>query len=384
MRVFIVAGDPSGDHHAAALAAALQDMAGGEAVVIEGVGGSACASAGVELLHDLASRGLMGFVEVVKHFPEIRRVYHSVLNRWATHRPDVVVLVDYPGFNLRLAKQAHKMNIPVVYYISPQVWAWKPGRISYLTKYVDTLLVIFPFEEAFFRPYPIRCRYVGHPLAERIHTWRTAHDPVRIREQLNLPEGRLPIALLPGSRLQEIKRIFPTLCEAAKYLQEQIPNAYFLTSCLTPAMETHLRNLSRHVEVAIHVNAMYEVLSVSALALVASGTATLETALFEVPHVIVYKVHPLTYQLAKRFVRVPSIGIVNLLLGRTVIPEFIQGRAQPRAIAEKALSLLRDTPERAAMLAGFAEVQRALRTQNVAARAAEEVLAVVQRRKGHA
>ena len=361
-RVFLVAGEASGDAHGAALAHALRDARPG--VLLEGLGGPKMADAGVALRHDLASSAIMGFVEVVKHLRPIRRLFLDTVAHLKATRPDVVVLIDYPGFNLRLTKALHGTGIPIVYYISPQVWAWKQGRIHALKQYCRKMLVIFPFEVEIYRNIGMDCTFVGHPLLEHID----AHQPDPT------VHGDPAIGLLPGSRAQEIERLLPVMLDAAREIQRHHPGARFHTPCVNEARAAQIRALAGDFPLDIRVGGMYATVKATRFCLVASGTATLETALLGTPFVIVYRTNPLTFWLAKRLVRVDHIGIVNILLARRAVPERLQTDATPATLAQDALTLLPDSPQRTAMLQDFTQLRTLLGGPGASQRAATAIL----------
>lgn len=327
------------------------------------------AEAGMRLRHDLASESIMGFAEVLKHFPEIRRLFLDTVDHLRKVRPDVLVLVDYPGFNIRLAKEARKLNIRIVYYISPQVWAWKRGRLKTLAQTVDKMLVIFPFEERLYREAGLDCAYVGHPLVDHLSEF----TPTRYGG-----DGKC-VGLLPGSRSQEISRLLPVMVEAAKRLKAAHPEVRFLMPCVNEARAAQIRAGLNGLDAEVIIGGMHEVLSSIRFAWVASGTATLETALFGVPMCIVYKVHPLTFAIAKRVVDVQHIGIVNILADRRIVPELVQHEATPDALLRDALPLFEDTPRRAQALSDLRLLKASLGGGGASRRAAEEILAITTR-----
>lgn len=362
-RIFFVAGERSGDIHGASLIRALRTAA--PSVQCEGLGGQLMAEAGMGLRFDLAGQAIMGFSEVITHILPLRRLLLETVAHVGATRPDAVVLIDYPGFNIRLAKAAHRQGIPVIYYISPQVWAWKKSRIHVLARYVDKMLVIFPFEESIYRAVGMDCVYVGHPLL----------DHVAEREEAERREGDLVIGVLPGSREQEIARLLGPMIGVAERIRAVYPHARFLTPCVNEARATQVKAWVKDFPLEVQVSRMAEVLSRARFCLVASGTATLETALFNVPMVIMYKVGFVNYWLARWLIQgVRHIGIVNILAGREIVPEYIQQNAAPETILPKALELIADTPARAQMLADFAEVRSILGEQGASERAAGEIL----------
>lgn len=403
-RLFFVAGERSGDMHGANLIRELRRLSPG--VQCEGLGGRMMEDAGMALRHDLASQAIMGFSEVVKHFPAVRRLMGETITHLEADRPDGMVLIDYPGFNLHLAKRAKALGIPVIYYISPQVWAWKKKRIHTIARCVRKMLVILPFEEDFYRQAGVDCTYVGHPLLDHIDAggrmsaragisgqtpvlWTQvdgvdevdeadqgtargdARPPVPVA-----PEDDIVIGLLPGSRAQEIARLMPAMIDVARGIQEQYPQARFMTPCVDEARAAQVRSLAGGFPVEIAVDGMEQVLRCACFCLVASGTATLETALYGVPMLILYRVSPASYLLARMLVRdLEHIGIVNILAGKGIVPEFVQHEVSTDKILPAALELIGDTPARARMLQELAKVRVGLGAGGASKRAAEEILA---------
>jgi lipid-A-disaccharide synthase len=363
-RVFLVAGEESGDIHGAMLVAALKRL--DPAVQCEGLGGRRMEAAGMTLHCDLASDGIMGFTEVVKHFPRIRRVFLDTRNRILRDKPDAVVLIDYPGFNIRLAQALLGSGIPVVYYISPQVWAWKKKRIHTIARCCAKMLVIFPFEEPLYRAIGMNAVYVGHPLLDHIQGFAPSRQI----------EGEPVIGILPGSRAQEISRLLAPMLDVARGILERHPGTRFVTPCANERRAAQIRAIAKDFPLEVIPGGMYDVLHAARFCLVASGTATLETALFGVPMIIVYKVSPISYALARALVDIEHIGIVNILAGRDIVPEYVQGAMKPQAILTDALELIDDSPRRHAMQRDLAEVRASLGGGGASENAAREVMGV--------
>jgi lipid-A-disaccharide synthase len=338
----------------------------------EGLGGSRMAEAGMALRHDLAGRAIMGFAEVVKSFPYIRRVFLETVEHLERTKPDCLVAIDYPGFNIRLAQRAKAMGIPVVYYISPQVWAWKKRRIHTIAKAVDKMLAILPFEKELYERVGVYCVYVGHPLLDEVEKTRVT----------GMFGGVETIGILPGSREQEIRRLLGVMLEVAEAIHKRRPNVRFVAPCVDETREEQVRSIAGGFPLDTVIGKTYEVLSGARFCLVASGTATLETALFGVPMLILYKTAPLNYWIARQVVNIEHIGLVNILAGKGVVPEFIQNDATRERMAPLALELIEDTPRRSAMIRDLAEVRATMGGPGASNRAAAEILETVNKAMG--
>ena len=363
MRFFFVAGETSGDTHGASLIQALRAQA--PDLECEGLGGVQMEAAGMTLRYDLAGEAFMGFVEVIKHLRPIRRLFLDTEAHLRETRPDALILIDYPGFNLRLAKAAHALGIPVIYYISPQIWAWKKKRIHTLKRYVSKMLVILPFEEVLYQKVGLDCAYVGHPQLDHIAEYQVpavAEDAEWI------------VGLLPGSRAQEIERLMPMFIDTARGIHEKYPDIRFVTPCVDDTRAAQIKAIVGDFPLEIQVGGMYDVLSTARFCLVASGTATLETGLFGVPMIISYIVNPVTYWLGSLLVNIKFIGMVNILMDRGIVPEFIQYEATREKVLPTALALIEDTPERAQMLEDLAAMRKKLGDGGASARAATAIL----------
>jgi lipid-A-disaccharide synthase len=325
-----VTGEASGDLHGANLikAARLLDPQ----LAFCGVGGERMAQAGCEIIIPSSALAVMGLVEVVRHLPRIWGVFQRLKKLlFSNDPPDVLILIDSPDFNLRLAKQAKKAGIPVLYYVSPQVWAWRKGRVKGISKVVDRLAAIFPFEPDYYRGYPIDARYVGHPLLDEVLDV-CAPDDYRARYQL---DSSVPlIGLFPGSRGNEIKYSFPTIVATAKLLSSAHPQARFIVPVAPGVDVAHLRNQldNAGVEVTFVSDNIYDTAAACDAILCVSGTVTLQIALVATPMAIMYKVAPLTYAIGKHLVSVEHIGLPNIVAGKTVVQEFIQEAANPHVL----------------------------------------------------
>ncbi len=376
-RILIVAGEASGDLHGAALVSELRKRA--PDVHIRGIGGAHMRAAGVETEIDAASLSVMGFSEVVGALKRVYGAFRRMKHSLDEFRPDVLILIDYPELNLPLAAQAYKRSIPVVYFISPQVWAWRRGRVRKIARTVTRMLVIFPFEETFYRKHGVDARFVGHPLIPRIDLGIT---PERARMSLGLDPDALCVGILPGSRKSEIRYMLPVMLEAAGRVAREYPRAVFVLPLAHTLERSFVEDFLRQSEVPVLLEPNFEtaVRSCSA-AMVTSGTATLHTALLDVPMVIGYRTSRLSYLIGRSVVRVDFIGIVNLIAGRRVVPELVQDEVTPDNLAAACLELLRDRGVRDGILTAYNEIRTGLGKSNAAQTAAEAVLDVMKTRE---
>ncbi|HSJ08245.1 MAG TPA: lipid-A-disaccharide synthase, partial [Longimicrobiales bacterium] len=329
-RIFLSAGEPSGDLHGAGLAESLRRRFPG--VKLFGLGGDRMRDAGVELLAHVDQLAVMGFVEVLRHLPYFVGLMGRVQRELVLRRPDLVIPIDYPGFNLRLAKRARRRGLPVLYYIAPQVWAWHRTRMKQLAQNTDRLAVILPFEEPLFREAGARAVFVGHPLTDQPVP---VLDRAAFLEPLGLDPDRPVLALFPGSREQEVNRHLGVFVDVADRVRSEMPAVQPVVAT-SPAVPTH-----RYAGIPFAATADgWSLLHHARAALVKSGTSTLQAALAGTPLVVTYRVHPLTFMLARRLVEVPHVGLVNLVAGERVAPEFLQGDATPDRLAGTLLPLL--------------------------------------------
>ncbi len=368
----MVAGEASGDLHAAGVAEALGRCAPELPVV--GIGGSRMERAGVKLVEHTDRLAVMGFSEVIRHIPRHYRLLGDLRSRLRSGSVGIVMLVDYPGFNMKVAAAAHDAGVPVLYYITPQVWAWGEGRLAKMARTVTKAAVILPFEEELLGRHGIDAEFVGHPLLDRA----AEHLPERAdaREQLGLPRDAPVLALFPGSRAQELARHLDAFVATARELERRVPRLEVIVS-VAPGMTL---DPSRCPYRLAHA-ASFTVWRAADAALSKSGTSTLEAAVAGCPLVIAYRTGALNYAIARRVVRIPHIGLVNVVAGRQVAPEFIQHALEPQRMADALVPLLsHGTTERNAMLAGLAEVRSRLGEAGAAERVASLVLATMRRR----
>ena len=363
-KVLFVAGEASGDLHAAGVAAALRRLR--PELSLAAVGGARLAEQGVELVHRDTQLGVMGFLEVLRHVPRHVMLLRTLKRMLQRGEVALIVLIDYPGFNMKLAAAAKSAGVPVVYYVTPQVWAWGAGRIPKLAEYVTKAAVILPFEEALLRGYGIDAEFVGHPLLDRAVSMLTK---VEAREALSLPQDVPVLALFPGSRQQEIDRHIDDFVLTAKELQRRHRNLKVVVSVAPTVALDSARCPFRLVH-----SASLSVLRAADAALCKSGTTTLEAAIAECPLVVAYRTGRISFALAKRMVKISHIGLVNVVAGREVAEEFIQDEIVPARIADALDQLLDpESSRRIETIAGLAEVRSKLGTPGAAERVARIV-----------
>ena len=376
-RVYLVAGEASGDRLAADL---LRELKKNPKLKAYGVGGPMLKAAGQEQSLNLAKHAVVGLTDVLKNLPKFLKIFREVKHEIAEVNPDVVILVDYPGFNLRLAKALHgQRNAPaIVYYVSPQVWAWKAGRAKLMERILDRLLVIFPFEVDWFAKHApkLKTKWVGHPLADR---W--------IAQAKEGPKDEIPcVALLPGSRAKEIAKHWPVLLQTAQRIVREQKNVSFMTLATDHEMRQKLeeewaRQPMSGVSLDILAGQSLTQLTRCSLAIVASGTATLECAMAGLPMLVIYKTSWLTYWLGRFLIQLPYLSMVNVLAGEKVVPEFLQGAMEPERLAKAALQILRNPKGAEAMAGRIRDVAKKLGGPGAAARAAGEVEEVLRMRQ---
>jgi lipid-A-disaccharide synthase len=324
MKLAVVAGEASGDLHAADVLKELKKL--DPALQSFGIGGDSMIRQGFTALHHAREMGIVGLFNVIRHLRMFRRIFDELMARIAAEKPDAVLLVDYPEFNMRVARKAKELGIPVIYYISPQIWAWRRGRVKHIAKYVDEMVVILPFEEEFYRTHDVQVTYVGHPLIEQLSMMR------RSARKSDL----LRIALLPGSRRMEVDALLPPMLDAIRILRaERNVDAYIMQA---PTIELdHLQRIIKQtgIDVPVRPHDRGEGLTAADIALSSSGTATLEAAILGTPVVVMYRLSPLTHLAARWLVKLPFFSLVNIIGGQAVVPELLQNDVNgPRIAAE--------------------------------------------------
>jgi lipid-A-disaccharide synthase len=372
LRIMMVAGEASGDMHGAKLVAAMREQVPELAVC--GIGGPALAAQGMEILYDSSRLAVVGIVEVISHLGFIREAMRALEKRLKEQPPRLLILIDYPDFNLILARKAKRLGIPVFYYISPQVWAWRSGRVKTIRKRVDRLAVILPFEKEFYKRHGMEVEYVGHPLMDTV---RAAIPRTEFLQSLGIAPESTVIGILPGSRKREIAGMLPVFLAAAKLIRERLGKPVFVLPLAPTLSEDDLlaNGLAEAgVEIRVIRENRYELMAACDAVMAASGTVSLELAILDVPMVVSYRVSPLTYFLGRRLIKVRYASLVNLVAEREVVPELLQAQASPALIAATVLELLTDPIRRTRMLAGLAEVRERLGGAGASTRAARLAL----------
>ena len=370
MRIMISCGEASGDLYAGALAAALRAQA--PSLELFGLGGDRLRSAGATLVGDFAGLTVTGLTEAVRVLPRSYTTYRRLVASARERRPDVCVLIDFPDFNFRLMAAMRRLGVPVVYYISPQLWAWRPGRMQTMRRFVDKVLVIFPFEAPLYEQAGIPVQHVGHPLVDLARTTQTRQA---FLGGLGLSPRAPTVALLPGSRPNEVRRIVPGLAAAIPLIRPRVPGVQFLVAGAPSLSQGVFAPLLAHGAVLVH-NRADDVLAASDVVATASGTATVQAALHERPMVVVYRVSPLTYRLGKSFLKVDTFAMPNLVAGRRIVPELIQDDFTPDRVAEETVALLTDAGRRAQTSEALRQVRAQLGAPGASARAAAAILDV--------
>ena len=372
-KIYVIAGEASGDLHGANLIRHLRARSSFE-LEIYGVGGDKIRETGALQFFDLAHFHVTGITTAIKKLPQYRKASYAIFSDICQVRPDLVVLIDNPGFNLHLAKKIHALEIPIVYFIAPQVWAWAPKRVELIKKFVKKVLVVFQFEKKFFEDHKVPVVWVGHPLKDLLELhwipWETGHGQKK--------PGRI-ISLLPGSRKGELKTLLPIFIEAARRIRSAMPDTTFVMikapTIPRKVYEERLKKLDFPVQIVEKY--AYDTIRESAMAIACSGTATLECALLGTPMIISNRGSLLTYLIAKAVIRVKYLGLPNLILGEKKFPEFLQYQATPKNIAACAINILSNEKLREEMKHACEETSLRIGEKGASTRAAEEVLALL-------
>lgn len=373
--ILIVAGEPSGDLHASNLVKDLKALKAD--IKFFGVGGNLSKEAGVEIDFDISKLAVVALVDVLINIFTIGKVFKGILKKIDSKKCDLAILVDYPGFNLRLAGELKKRNIPVIYYISPQVWAWGENRIGIIRKCVKKILVFFKFEEELYKKHGITSEFVGHPLIETVKPNLPKNE---VLKKYSLSSSKPIIALLPGSRKMEVRTLLETMVGTAKLIEKELPGAQILIAKYrnlpSGLYESAVKDSGAGVKIVD--GDAYNILSVADFAIVASGTATLETAIIGTPFIITYKTNLINYIAYKIVAKSKVLGLVNWIAGKVIVPEFLQYNATPEKLSRAALEIIRNDSKRSAMIAELKKVKDSLGSPGASQRAARAILPYLQ------
>lgn len=367
MKIAVVAGEASGDLHASEVIRALKALH--PSLETFGIGGDMLAREGTLLVHHAREMGIVGLFNVLRHLPMFRRIYRDLIERIEQEKPDAVFLVDYPEFNMRVAKRCKEMGLRVIYYISPQIWAWRRGRVRHIARYVDRMIVIFPFEEKFYRDHDVPVTYVGHPLIEQLgHIEKPPRQPDVLR-----------VALLPGSRRMEVRSLLPPMLDAVRVLRNERKVDAYIIQAPTIAHELLVSIVARSgVDVPILEHEGGEAVAAADVSLSSSGTATLESAVLGTPVVVMYRLSRATYILGKYLVNLPHFSLVNIVAGKEVVPELVQDDVNGERIAAEVRKLV--APENVQRVrAELDAIRGRLGTPGASERAAEEIIRLARR-----
>jgi lipid-A-disaccharide synthase len=369
-KIMIVAGEASGDLHGSSLASELKKMAPN--LSIFGIGGDKMKREGTELIFHIHKLSFMGFFEVLKNLSLVKRVMRTMVSVAESRRPDLVILIDYPGFNLRFAKRIKSLGIPVVYYISPQVWAWGGNRVKKMKELIDKMVVILPFEKDIYERFGIDCEFVGHPFLEVVKPILTSDD---FQRKFDIRKNQTVVGLLPGSRWQEVEKILPLMLESCKLLKTRIKNPKFLLGLAPTIRKEDVEDLLKQTESGVLVveQLTYDLMKHSDLLLVASGSATLECAILGTPFIVLYKTSLWTYLIARSLVSIPHIALANVVAGQRVVPEFIQRQAIPGRIAEEMYQIVTEKDRYRAIQNELKKVKEKLGEEGASKKAAKIV-----------
>ncbi len=382
-KIFIIAGEASGDMHASGLCEELVRRIPN--VSITGIGGQAMADAGVELLFPNSRLAVVGLFEVLSHAGPIFRAYRQVVTWLKRHRPGLLILVDYPEFNLLVASKAKKIGIPVFYFISPQLWAWREGRIKKIRRLVDRMAVILPFEKEFYARHGMDVTFVGHPLVDRV---KPGTDPMTFCQRHGIDNGLPLVGLLPGSRSGEIRRFFRIMIETGRLVKNSVPTAQFVIPIAPGVSQDLLQFMEQEIRGSLPAwdrdifkivqDETYDAIAASDIILTASGTVTLEAGILGTPMIVMYKVSPLTYHLGRHLIKVRYCSLVNLVAGREVVPEILQDQATPERLSSELVQRLKDPERLARSKQQLLSLRDMLGHGGAAARAAEEAISLMR------
>ncbi len=368
--VLIIAGEASGDLHGAALIKELRKL--DATLDFYGIGGNKMKDSGVELIYHSDRMSFLGFAEVLKHLPFIRKVQNQLIEEVRLRKTKFAILIDYPGFNLSIAKKLKNIGVEIFYYISPQVWAWGKGRVKKIKKLVNKMFVVFPFEENFYKEKGIDAEFVGHPLVRELSEYKFLSKEELI-DKFSLRADREILLLLPGSRKHEVEDILPPIFSAARKISESF-SLQIVIACASSVDESLIRELIPDNNYKIISGFTYDLMKHSKLGIIKSGTSTLEAGLLNLPMIIVYKTSYITYIIGKALIKLKNIGIINILLGKTVLPELIQHNVSPEKIFIEAKSILTDVNKYDLIKTELSKIREILGDRNAAENTARGII----------
>ena len=373
-KILIVAGEASGDLHGSSLIREVKNI--NSQLQFFGIGGDRMKKEGLELLYHIDKLSIMGFFEVLKNLNLIREVMKTMVKAVERRRPDLIILIDYPGFNLRFAQKVKKMGIPIAYYISPQVWAWGGNRAKKMKGLIDKMIVIFPFEVEIYKNLSIDCEFVGHPLLEVVRPILSFKD---FQSKFDLRKNEVLLGLLPGSRWQEVERILPIMIQTGELLESRIKNLRVLLGLASTIKKERVQTILDQFKSKVEIieNLTYDLIKYSDILLVTSGTATLESAILGTPFLVLYKTSFWTYLFAKSLVSIPNIALTNVVAGKRVVPEYIQSKAVPKHIAEEMYDILTDKSRYKTIQNELSSVKEKIGEVGASKRAAQIINAII-------
>ena len=378
-KIMISVGEASGDLHGASVALALKNLQ--PDIELFGMGGQAMKAAGVEIVYDIADLGVIGFVEVIKNLPRLFALRDTLGELMETQRPDALVIIDYHGFNIRLAKIAKRLGIPVLYYICPKVWAWGRGRAKEVAETVEKVAAIFPFEVDIYSAAGANVTFVGNPLLDIVKTTMTKTVAY---EYFGAIAGQPLVVLLPGSRKQEIVNLLPVMLEAAVKIRETVPNCQFFLPVASTISREMVQDIISKYNITVNLTEKntYDLMNIADMGIAASGTVTLEAAILKLPTVVIYKLATLTYLIGKMIIQIPYISLPNIIAGKKIVPELVQYAVTAENIAAETVPILTDPHVRTKMLRDLAEMCQKLGPAGAVQRVAHEILAVAHSQVG--
>ena len=371
--LMIIAGEMSGDLHGCSLINELLKI--DPEINVFGIGGNKMKAAGMQLNYHLHKMAFLGFLEVIKHLPFIRKVQKDLIRVVKKKKIETVVLIDYPGFNLSIAKKLKKLNLKIIYYISPQIWAWGGGRIEKIKKIVNKMLVVFPFEEKLYSDHNVDVDFVGHPLLERLNDYNFLEKD-ELFDKFELEKDKEILLILPGSRDHEVRSIFPETIKAAEKLAKEF-NLQIVTACSSNIDENIFYKITEIRNFKVIKENTYNLLKYSKFGIVKSGTSTLEAGLFCLPMIIVYKTSSLTYLIGKSLIKVDNIGMANIISGEKVVPELIQKDVSEKSIYSEAKKILSDKTVFDEMKKKLGNIKKKLGSEGASERAAKSIYKVM-------